>query len=127
MVMDIAMGLVRWWYGEGFTKQLSSARERFASTVDFFSITLLLKTLFSPYKQISAGKVRGPIGIQLQAWLDRLVSRCVGAIFRSIMILSGIVALTFSIIFNTLRLGGWLLLPPLPAIGLVLTLIWWIA
>lgn len=124
--MDIALGLLRWWYGEGLTKQLTASRERLARTVDFFSIPLLLKTLFSPFRQIDAGGVRhGPIGVKIRAWLDKLISRLIGAVIRGMTIIAGIIALTFSAIVGTLRLGGWLLLPALPLIGLILTLTGW--
>jgi hypothetical protein len=124
--MNIALGLLRWWYGEGLLKQLLASRESVSKMVDFFSITLLLKTLFSPFRQISAGQVRGPLGVQIRAWLDKLISRCVGATIRSLTIILGVFALGFSVIMQVLRLAGWIILPLMPIFGLILMLIGWV-
>ena len=85
------VGILSWWYGDGWRQRFAITRESILKTNDFFSITLLLKTLFTPFRQISAGKVRGPIGVQLQAFLDRLFSRLKGAFVRSIVIFIGVV------------------------------------
>lgn len=124
--MLIVLGLFRWWYNEGFMGQLLAARQRLATTADYFSIVLLLKTLFSPFRQISAGNARGPLGVQVRAWVDRMVSRFVGATIRSLTIIAGVVALVFSVLFGCMRLLGWLLLPALPLVGLVLALVGWV-
>lgn len=122
----IVLGLLRWWYGEGLFKQLHRSQERIAATADYFSFVLLLKTLFSPFRQISAGGVRGPIGLQLRAWLDRLVSRCVGAVIRTLTIIVGVGGLILSVMLAILRLVGWVALPALPFVGLLLTVTGWI-
>ena len=118
----VIYSLLRWWYGEGLLKQLQIGKQRVATTADYFSIALLAKTLFSPFRQISAGNVRGPIGVQLRAWLDRLVSRMVGATIRSFTIIAGLVALGVSFVMVGVRVAGWAALPVLPALGLLLAL-----
>lgn len=125
VIMVIALSLIRWWYGEGLLKQSYASQQNIAATVDYFSIPLLLKTLFSPFRQISAGGTRGPLGVQLRAWLDRLVSRCVGAAIRTLTIFVGVLMLAGSCVYAVLRLGGWLALPFLPAVGLVLMISGW--
>ncbi|MET0979649.1 MAG: hypothetical protein ABWX90_00140, partial [Candidatus Saccharimonadales bacterium] len=57
------IGTLSWWYGAGWRQRLAMLRERLANTIDYFSIDLLARTLFSPFRQISAGKVNGPIGV----------------------------------------------------------------
>lgn len=122
----IIIALFRWWYGEGLLKQAHQGRQRIAATADYFSIGILIRTLFSPFRQISVGGVRGPLGVQLRAWLDRLVSRFVGAGVRSFTIIAGIVGLAVSCLFAFLRLAGWVLLPVAPLVGLVLSATGWV-
>ena len=93
--------------------------------MDYFSIGLLLKTLFAPFRQISAGNVRGSLDVQLRAFFDRLISRCIGAVVRLIMIGAGAVAILLNIVVSAVLLLGWMLLPLLPLVGLVLFLVGW--
>lgn len=114
--------LVSWWYGAGWIKQLLIAKQKIGAAVQAFSLFDLLRTLFSPYRQIAAGGVRGPIGVKLRAWFDRLVSRFVGFFVRTIVIAIGLVYLLLQSIFALLRILIWPLLPLLPVIGVFLWL-----
>lgn len=108
-----------WWYGEGWLSQIGEVRERLRRVNDRYSISLLVGTLFSPFRQISAGNVRGPLGVQLRAWFDRLISRFIGAGIRSILILIGVVAIVMECLIGLTRLAGWPLVPLLPLVGLL--------
>lgn len=114
------VGVISWWYSDGWKWRLSVLREKIARTLDFFSIGLLARTLFSPFRQISAGSVRGPLGVKFRAFTDRLISRCIGAMVRSAMILVGIGAIIIHTIIGGIIIIGWGLLPLLPVIGMVL-------
>lgn len=119
------VGLLSWWYGEGWRQRIFIIRDRLASIVDYFSIDLLLKTLFAPYRQISAGSVNGPIGVRWRAFVDQLISRCIGAIMRTILILvGGLTILLFSIV-GLLVLILWGIVPLLPFMGIAMTTIGW--
>lgn len=115
-----------WWYGSGWKRCLLSLRERLEASYDYFSIGLLARTLFSPYKQISAGQVRGPIGVQLRAFGDRLVSRIVGSVVRAILIVSGLVWLTAQTVVGLMVVILWGMIPFLPFIGFIMMLSGWV-
>lgn len=119
------VGMLTWWYSAGLMQALRTVSRRLAAVFDFFSIDLLLKTLFSPFRQISAGRVSGPIGVQLRAWLDKLVSRMIGAAVRSIVMLVGTVSLIIVVAVGLLYIVAWLIMPVLPLIGLTLALTGW--
>lgn len=121
------VGLLGWWYGPGWRGYMSRTLDRLAATADFFSISLLLRTLFSPFRQISAGSVRGPLGVQLRAFFDRLISRLIGAMVRSALIVAGGVILAIQAIIGGIMGVGWLFVPALPLAGLIMMLIGWIA
>jgi hypothetical protein len=114
-----------WWYGAGWAAQAKAVKESLASTTDYFSITLLLKSLFSPFRQISAGKVSGSIDIMFRAFIDRLVSRVIGAAVRTIIIIIGLVANISIAVFGALRLAVWPMVPFLPFIFVFLGLTGW--
>lgn len=120
------VGLIGWWYGPGWRQCVSLATERLAQTADFFSIDLLARTLFSPFRQISAGGVRGPLGVQMRALFDRLLSRFIGAGIRTVLIIFGLFALLFTALLNGLMIIIWAFVPLLPVVGLLLTLMGWL-
>lgn len=119
------VGILSWWYGDGWMQRAGLIRERLARTLDFFSISLLFKTLFSPFRQISAGKIRGPIGVQIHAFFDRLTSRIIGAMVRTFMIVAGVVVIALHIVWGLIVLAGWALVPLLPIAGILLFSIEW--
>jgi hypothetical protein len=120
------VGILSWWYSAGWRQRLTMLQERLARTVDYFSIDLLLRTLFSPFRQISAGRVDGPLGVKLHAFFDRLISRAIGAMVRSFMIVMGVFAIVLHGLIGTVALIVWAIVPLLPAIGLVLFIVGWV-
>lgn len=119
------VGMLSWWYGAGWRQRTVMIRERIAATADFFSIDLLLRTFFSPFRQISAGGVDGPIGVKVRAFFDRLISRVIGSIVRSIIIVIGVVVITFHGLVGFLVIVSWAFVPLLPVIGLGLYTTGW--
>ncbi|HEX7483556.1 MAG TPA: hypothetical protein VF281_00230 [Candidatus Saccharimonadales bacterium] len=120
------VGILSWWYGAGWRHRFSMLRERLATTIDYFSIDLLAGTLFSPFRQISAGHVNGSLGVKFHAFLDRLISRCIGAMVRSTMIVIGTAAIILHSLIGCATLVVWAFLPLLPLIGLYLFTIGWL-
>lgn len=119
------VGIMSWWYGDGWKGQLRRIRDRLTATAQYFSIGQLLSTLFSPFRQISAGRVNGSIGAQLRAFFDKTLSRVIGAIVRSFTIIAGLVALLFQSVFELIILIIWLILPAFPVVGLIAFVIGW--
>lgn len=119
------VGLLSWWYGAGWRQRTIIVRDRLASTIDYFSIDLLLKTLFAPYRQISAGRVDGPIGVKWRAFVDQLISRLIGAIMRTIVILVGFIVIVFFSVIGFMVLLLWGIVPLLPLLGIGMTMIGW--
>lgn len=95
---------------------------RLDGTMDYFSIDLLLKTLFAPFRQISAGRVDGPIGVQMRALVDKLFSRVIGAIVRLMILIVGGITILLQAVFGIVLLVLWGILPFAPIIGVVLSI-----
>lgn len=105
---------------------MAAVRDSLASIYDYFSLDLLLRTLFSPFRQISAGSVRGPIGVQLRALVDNLISRIIGGIVRTIVIVIGSVTLLLSCTLGLVRIVVWPLVPVLPVVFIMFALAGWV-
>lgn len=114
-----------WWYTVGFRQRITAAKERFDGIADYFSIGLLFKTLFAPFRQISAGQVNGPLEVQVRALFDRLISRFIGALARLVVICIGAVWLVCALGVTALTLIMWIVLPVLPFVGLGLFAMGW--
>lgn len=99
--------------------------QRLTSVLNFFSVGLLLRTLFDPFRQISAGGVQGDVSVQLRAWLDRQFSRAVGFVVRSIFIIVGIFSTLGIMLWGILQLILWPCIPLLPLIALFGLLLGW--
>lgn len=120
------VGILSWWYGNGLVRRARIIKERLIVFVDFFSIDILISTLFAPFRQISAGRVSGPIGDQIRAFFDRLLSRVIGAIVRSLVIFFGLCAIFLLTIFGLFELMMWLIMPTFPVIGLIIMAVGWV-
>ena len=120
--MLLVTELLRWWYGDGWRHRAQLIMNRLDGTIDYFSMDLLLKTLFSPFRQISAGKVDGPLGVQMRALIDRLFSRVIGAFIRLSILLIGSVTIALQITIGFIVLVLWAVIPFLPIIGCFMTL-----
>lgn len=122
----VILGMLSWWYSTGWKLRLLRLREKIAATVDYFSIDLLLRTLFSPFRQISAGRVDGPLNVKMRAFFDRLISRMIGAMVRMFMIVVGSVAILLHVLVGGITLLAWAFVPLAPLIGLVLFISGWV-
>lgn len=100
--------------------------ERTASLYDYFSFGLIARTFFAPFRQISAGRVQGPLGVQLRAFVDKLVSRFIGAMVRSAIVLTGIVAIGIGWLVGLVQIIIWPFLPIAPVGGILLALAGWV-
>lgn len=109
-----------WWYTRGWAFFVHQSIERGTHISEYFSILDLFKTLFRPFRQISANE-RGK-GLQgaVTAFLDQFVSRLVGFLARSVIIIAGIIVLFLYLIVSIIATILWPFMPIAPIIGLVL-------
>lgn len=119
------VGIFWWWYGAGWLAAVKHVIEKISGLYDYFSIDLLLKTLFSPFRQISAGRVDGPLNIVIRAFFDRLLSRVIGAIVRTIVVFIGLFSLAVAVILGLAYIISWALIPLIPFAGMSLMLAGW--
>ena len=120
----LAVGFLQWWYLRGWLNLINKLMSVLRSLADSFSISLLVKTLFAPYKQISA---YGSGGISIQAqisdFFDKLLSRVIGFTMRVIIICVGIIVMLIDILVSCIMILLWPLLPILPIMCVILTVV----
>ena len=118
----VITSLLSWWYVEGRREQLTRIKWAFIRMADRFSIGLLIKTLFAPFRQISADEQAR--GNNLATVItDKLVSRLIGCFMRTIMIIVGTITLILLAIVSAIRMLMWPLLPVLPIVGVILMVV----
>lgn len=104
---------VSWHYTTGLAGYISLMRTFGWFFWNFFSINVLFKTLFEPFqrlKETSKGK-----GLDLEAMFSALattiIMRIVGFLFRSFIIVIGLLAILVMEIIALIGLLAWVLLP----------------
>lgn len=113
---------LRWWYGPGWLGEISLQLQRLFRTEEYFSLGLLARTLFQPFRQIDAEGRRGGLDVQLRAFVDVVMSRFVGTSARTILMVIGSLWLAVSFLVSVVWLLVWPLLPFAPVLGLTLSL-----
>jgi hypothetical protein len=119
------VALFSWWYGAGWARTAKRVGSRMQMMLETFSVALLLRTLFDPFRQISAGQVRGSFDARVKAFGDRLFSRVFGAVVRSLFILVGMCGALLTGLFGVIELVIWPVVPFLPIIGILLMVLGW--
>lgn len=113
--------VVTWWYGAGWAKVAARIGGRVGAILEAFSVGLLLRTLFDPFRQIDAGGNGGKsLDAQLRALGDNLFSRIFGAFIRTLFIVLGLLAAAGAAVLGVVQLLLWPLVPLLPILGIVL-------
>jgi hypothetical protein len=100
--------LLGWWYGAGWAWILRAIQKRMQLIQEAFSVSILLKTWFSPWKQIQS-----PSSFRnfLQSAIDNLISRFIGATVRTGMLLTALILTTLTVIGGIIVAVSWPLLP----------------
>lgn len=120
------VGLLSWWYGRGWQQRVGIIWDGLHSTAQTFSIGQLFKTLLAPFRQISAGGVRGSAAQQMQALFDQTISRLVGMVVRLMAIIGGGFILLIKTVAGGILLVAWPLIPLLPFVGVAIFLLGWV-
>jgi len=87
--------------------------------LNYFSIPLLLKTLFSPWRRYQFTYGKGfDIGRYFTVFFSNLIFRLLGAVMRGFLIIIGLLVEIFIIFAGFIVFLGWLILPILLIFGL---------
>lgn len=98
-----------WHYSEALNDMRKIWKNFFVFLFNFFSIFLLIRTLFSPWHRMqeSYGRIEDFFGNLIVNTLMRLV----GAVIRLIFIIMGVVSVLLCAVLGLAVLAFWLVLP----------------
>jgi hypothetical protein len=109
----IAPYYIHWHYGRALRGIVDITNNLIWFLWNFFSIGLLLQTLFAPWQRLEEDHKR--VGLNVEAYVSSLmlntVMRFVGFVIRLIFILIGFVAIIFVTISGSIVFVVWLALP----------------
>lgn len=113
-----------WWYSHGWQVFIAKIRTWLSGVTDFFSMDSLVRTLFKPYRQISAESATSTASLDLKfhMFIDRLVSRLIGFISRLILLIIGTVIIILGSILSLILIILWPVIPLLPIVGIILSI-----
>jgi len=118
--MPIVLVFWRWYYGEALKNVLIAWRNFIIFALNYFSIPLLFKTLFAPWRR---DITKRPHGLDLKKFFEYLtfntISRGLGFIVRLFTILAGIIYLVLTIIIGAIFFALWIIMP-LVILGLLI-------
>ena len=85
----------------------------------------LIRTLFQPFRQISADSatIDSSIDLKFHMFIDRLVSRIVGFCSRLILLVAGTIIIIVGGLFSLVLIILWPFIPLIPIVGIILTII----
>jgi len=88
--------------------------------LNYFSISLLIKTFFSPWRRYRVSYGRGfDLGEYFEALFSNLLFRILGALLRTFFILIGLLIEIFIIFAGAIIFIGWIILPALLIVGFI--------
>ena len=101
-----------WHYTQAIEDFIGISRNFIWFLYNFFSIPVLLKTFFSPWKRLNEA-YRKVFNIEefLSSLVVNVLMRGVGIFIRAITLLLGLASLILAFVLCTVILLGWLVLP----------------
>ncbi len=110
----LMIGMLQWWYSEGWKLFWQKFVDKLRNAADFFSIRLLVQEMFAPFRQISAGEIASPsLGARISVFFDKLLSRLIGAVTRLFLLIMGIILIILEAIIGAVIAILWPLAPVL--------------
>ncbi|HLE48821.1 MAG TPA: AAA family ATPase [Patescibacteria group bacterium] len=109
------MDFIRWHYTDGLLFYIRRWIYSVKYIEHYFSLPLLISTLFSPWKRLVAydNKPGFSISRAFENFTFDLISRGIGAVVRGLLFVAGSVVLVFVFLGGGLGVLIWLLLPPI--------------
>lgn len=106
----LALEFFKWWYGQGWALLVRNMRRRLVMTSNVFSVPILIRTLFAPWRRIITYGGAG-INSQIRTAADNLVSRLVGFVVRLFVLFTAGVSLVVVMAVAAVEIAAWPLLP----------------
>lgn len=101
-----------WHYGQGLKDLLRIWKNFLLFGNNFFSVVILLNSLFAPWKRIATSYGRGfDPAVWARAFAENMIMRGLGAVIRSIVISIGLIAELIIFVAGFSLVIIWILMP----------------
>ena len=118
---NIILQRISWHFYEVPREILVVWRNFLLFNLDYFSIPLLLRTFFSPWRRYRESYSRGfDIGRFLETFFANLIYCILGAIMRSFLIIIGLFSEALIFFAGLVAFFGWIILPVILIQGLII-------
>ncbi|MGH7195458.1 MAG: hypothetical protein ACREGA_01635 [Candidatus Saccharimonadales bacterium] len=102
--------MLGWWYSAGLKQAWRAVMVWPRRALKEFSVPLLIRTLFAPWKRITSGGGRG-LDAKMRAMVDNLVSRVVGFSVRVLVLITAGFLSLFAFIGAVVAAVAWPFVP----------------
>ena len=109
-----------WWYSRGLKDFFVYLKAVMLKITDIFSVKLLLRTYFSPWKRDITSTEGLPLNQVIQMLLFNLVSRFIGFIIKSFILLIYLMVMVVFFAFALALIFIWLFLPLISILGIII-------
>lgn len=106
----LALELFTWWYGKGWAKVGKHINQLTREIAQSFSMPLLLRTMFAPWRQIITYP-GASLDAKFHAFIDNTVSRAIGFVVRLIVLLTALIMVGLTVIVGIILAIIWPLIP----------------
>lgn len=106
----LALEFFSWWYSQGWALLARNIRRRIIRTSHLFSLPILIRTLFAPWKRIITDPGSG-LEAHVRAATDNIVSRFIGFSVRILVLFTAGVILLFVCLSAIIELVIWPVIP----------------
>lgn len=110
--------MLGWWYSQGWLWVAHGIQQRLQDVSRTFAVRILLKTWFSPWKQIYS---ESTFATFFRDAADNAVSRCIGAVIRGAILFWALLLAIVIGLIGVVCLVVWPLIPLLIVILPILT------
>lgn len=100
-----------WWYHQGFLDLINYLKAVSVFLTDFFSVKLIFRTLFDPWKRDQLSYKNLSIKERFDVFILNLISRFVGLLVKTFFFVTYLVFMAGFIILSGLVVFIWLALP----------------
>ena len=109
---NIISQVLIWWLVEAPRKIVLAWKNFLLFNLNYFSVVLLLKTFFSPWRRYESSYKGGfNLGKYVENFLSNIIFRFLGAIIRSVLIIAGLVVEVFILVIGFSVLILWIISP----------------
>ncbi len=109
---NITWQFIEWYFYDQPRKILKTWKGFLLFNLEYFSVFLLIKTFFRPWRQYAWSYPRGlDIPKYLEIWFSNQITRVIGMILRALIILAGVFFEILILIIGFWIFIGWILLP----------------